>query len=557
MEPITTMSATTAPTQPKTLHQEFSLVNFNIRNIIVDSMDPDKRTCTLTANANGSVAALHISFPANYPHNIAPIFQFAAGTTVDSATKAKLLKVLKQTSMARVKKNRSCLEPCIRQFVTQLEQLTQTDEPEKAQISRMPESLLQQSRMYNSFPDAFIPFPRTSGAKFSGVDILVCFGCTVGPRNSSSRSEQPKPRALSELSNFSESPITLSSFYYHDRGQTRSRVGRGMSRGRSYKTQKAAVVVFDASGLFPIQRDLAEKYVLDSTDVPGMCQKNSAIAGNLGRKDLAQAWSLAALAATPPTTDLDEDFPWAFHPLSIGMIHSLISHYAKQSDIQTAAMLCCAFGTKCESNESLKNKNLTKGVNISPGGSPYHTIHQVDSSMESWVIPVMKQNRSNSWSESLDDTALLSNIVEHFPLAVESDKSRSHICRVALDDYWLYEQYKLSYAEILHRWRLLDARAQVMKYVMYSHEPHRGVELVTECPTCKKSCREPQCSNCKKLTFQCIICHTSIKGGANACLVCGHGGHTQHMREWFATNNECATGCGCQCLTETAALFDP
>lgn len=29
---------------------------------------------------------------------------------------------------------------------------------------------------------------------------------------------------------------------------------------------------------------------------------------------------------------------------------------------------------------------------------------------------------------------------------------------------WLYDEYKRAYAEILHRWHLLDARAQV-KYL--------------------------------------------------------------------------------------------
>ena len=61
----------------------------------------------------------------------------------------------------------------------------------------------------------------------------------------------------------------------------------------------------------------------DCHDVVGMCQRNSQVAVMLGRKDLGQVWSLAALAATPPLFDEDEDFPWASHPLSIGMIHSM------------------------------------------------------------------------------------------------------------------------------------------------------------------------------------------------------------------------------------------
>lgn len=62
-------------------------------------------------------------------------------------------------------------------------------------------------------------------------------------------------------------------------------------------------------------------------------------------------------------------------------------------------------------------------LNLQPGGSPYHTIHQVDTSLQSWNFSALKQNRSNSWSESLDDCRLSNNIVEHFAINTETDRS--------------------------------------------------------------------------------------------------------------------------------------
>lgn len=59
-----------------------------------------------------------------------------------------------------------------------------------------------------------------------------------------------------------------------------------------------------------------------------------------------------------------------------------------------------------------------------PGGSPYHTIHQVDMSLEGWNYPMLKQNRSNSWSDSLDDFKFTSTIVEHTEINdTDSEKS--------------------------------------------------------------------------------------------------------------------------------------
>lgn len=51
---------------------------------------------------------------------------------------------------------------------------------------------------------------------------------------------------------------------------------------------------------------------------------------------------------------------------------------------------------------------------LQPGGSPYHTIHPIDSSLEGWhySTSMRKQNRSNSWSDSLDGISC-ANIVEH------------------------------------------------------------------------------------------------------------------------------------------------
>lgn len=87
-------------------------------------MDAQERTCTVTAsNANYNVI-LKVNFPANYPYSAQPTFQFCHGTTIDNSMMTKLLKVLKQTAQQRVKKNRTCLEPCLRQLISTLDQVS-------------------------------------------------------------------------------------------------------------------------------------------------------------------------------------------------------------------------------------------------------------------------------------------------------------------------------------------------------------------------------------------------------------------------------------------------
>lgn len=96
----------------------------NIPNIEVNVMDVVDRSCTVTASNKNYNVVLKINFPRNYPYSAQPIFQVCPGTTVDSTTMTKLLKTLKQTAQQRVRKNRSCLEPCLRQLISTLEKVS-------------------------------------------------------------------------------------------------------------------------------------------------------------------------------------------------------------------------------------------------------------------------------------------------------------------------------------------------------------------------------------------------------------------------------------------------
>ncbi|XP_076242534.1 WD repeat domain 59 isoform X2 [Calliopsis andreniformis] len=574
-----------SPTQPKTLQQEFSLINMNIPNIEVNAMDAVERSCTVTASNKSYNVILKVNFPANYPNSAQPTFQFCPGTTIDNTTMTKLLKVLKQTAQQRVKKNRSCLEPCLRQLITTLEQTCKKDENESSHLGYDIQdnvNFLNSSNLYTNYQDAYIPFPRTSGAKFCCVGILVCFGRASYTRRSSVKPEGT-PRALSALGNGigngehfmhmypnsyvqSNDSIPISSFYFQERKMSRGLHNNIRMNHRSCcKNYHFMVIIYDASSLFFVNKELAEKYVINTTDIPAMCQYNANVAAQLERPDLVQAWCLAALVISQPVSNVgqnpcqspDIDAPWPLHPFGQNLIHSLIQHYANQSDIQMAGMLSCAFSSRSENPDVAQTRLSSKSVNVSrlstgkwwlkPGGSPYHTIHLADTTLEGWNFQNLKQHRSNSWSDSLDDLKLIQDTfgdsVKNIRLLDEKHTT-------------LYDGYKKAYAEVLHRWRLLDARAQVLKHVSTTPlDTHRGVEFQSECQMCCKVNKGPQCTSCKRLALECVICHISVRGPSNFCIFCGHGGHAQHLAAWFANETLCPTGCGCYCLQESSALL--
>ncbi|XP_023248559.1 GATOR complex protein WDR59 isoform X2 [Copidosoma floridanum] len=429
-----------SPTQPKTLQQEFSLININIPNIEVNSMDAVERTCTVTASNKNYNVVLKVNFPGNYPCSAQPTFQFCSGTTVDNVIMTKCLKVLKNTAQQRVKKNRSCLEPCLRQLITTLEQTCLKDETENNHLAyhmQHNENFLNSSKICSNYQDSYIPFPRTSGAKFCSVGVLVCFRRSSYTRRTSVKLESSTPRALSALGQnvnnkghflqiYSNSYIQssdkmyLSSFYYQERTSRRATHGQNKSHQKLYKNYHSLVTVYDASSLFFVSKELAEKYVINTTDIPAMCQYNANVAANLERPDLVQAWSLAALVVSqhltnthPSTQSSDVDVPWSLHPFGQKLIHSLIQHYANQSDIQMAGTLSCAFSHRLDCVDVPQNRFISKSVNVSPGRSPYHTIHPADTSLEGWNFPNLKQNRSNSWSESLDELQIQDACTEY------------------------------------------------------------------------------------------------------------------------------------------------
>ncbi|XP_049538039.1 GATOR complex protein Wdr59 isoform X1 [Anopheles darlingi] len=592
-KPITSPKSPMREKQPSvSLQHEFSLLNPNIPHIDIEVLDPIKRTATVRISVNGYVIMLQVNFPSLYPNNgTVPEFHYCQGTSLDDALSVALMKVLRTTASQRVKKGRTCLEQCLRALVTHLKKtsITNGDRHLRLQSPRL------EGALSSVLHDACVPFPKTSGVRFCQVGMLVTFTRPLNTKRIVLKQQQnTTPRALSALSGgylgnvMGSQPIlyahrdpSTSSFYLPDRKSSRH-------RGSSAKVNVSSVHVYDVSKILYVSRELAENYIISTTNVAEMCRHNRAAAEKFGRADLVQCWSLAEMIAQPGTEfDPDDDMLCTQNPFAKSLLESLIHHFARIHDIQTAAMLCCAFGRHCpsalelsmsssSSSKSINQSHLLSGhrkikVNhtryinsravpgfVNPSGSPYHTILPVDTSSSTsnnvgWrLAQQLKHWRSNSWSDSLDDFRVLG---VSSGSAGSSGAPFGEINRGLLGDNnrYLYDNFRRSYAEMLYRWGLLVPRAKVLKFLSNYVDTPRCVEFVTECLHC---CRvgAPACATCKKPVLYCSLCRLPVRGAANACLHCGHGGHTEHMRIWFERYDVCATGCGCQCLSISSKL---
>ncbi|XP_055222545.2 GATOR2 complex protein WDR59 isoform X3 [Gorilla gorilla gorilla] len=384
---------------PQTLQQEFSLINVQIRNVNVE-MDAADRSCTVSVHCSNHRVKMLVKFPAQYPNNAAPSFQFINPTTITSTMKAKLLKILKDTALQKVKRGQSCLEPCLRQLVSCLESFVNQEDSTSSNPFALPNSVTpplptfaRVTTAYGSYQDANIPFPRTSGARFCGAGYLVYFTRPMTMHRAVSPTE-PTPRSLSALSAYhtgliapmkirTEAPgnlrlysgsptrsekeqVSISSFYYKERMSPRSARRRwsiqainDFPKSRRWKSKregsdsgnrqiKAAgkVIIQDIACLLPVHKSLGELYILNVNDIQETCQKNAASALLVGRKDLVQVWSLATVATDlclGPKSDPDLETPWARHPFGRQLLESLLAHYCRLRDVQTLAMLCSVF----------------------------------------------------------------------------------------------------------------------------------------------------------------------------------------------------------------------
>ncbi|RWS18045.1 WD repeat-containing protein 59-like isoform X5 [Dinothrombium tinctorium] len=642
-------SASSDALTPADLQQEFSLINLNIDNLTLEEMNASKRYCVICASNNLFTCKLKIEFPSSYPYDVPPTFTFIENGEkkqletgkVSNEIKSKLLLSLQNTAHIQVKRNRPCLEPCLRDFMATFDKLTNLPQ------ATAPVSVNDYSTLSDSFLDAHVPFPKTCGATFCGADLLVCFARPPHLQQMNAATECT-PRALSALSaylqtagrsssgmtnatnvattmanlrnaNSAEVPTTIypqqstmsiSSFYYNYNNRKKSR-HRSMRKNLSssltssqnaqpVSSRYGFVYVFSVAGILPCSRILAENYVF-CNDVTEMCQRNAAAAAANNNKELVQTWTLAALCADATVNsnfanNMIMESPWSVHPSGRKLIQSLIDHYLNVcGDFQTAAMLCCAFSGRCTScgkmscvlkpcKSQLNNSSPTN----SPGNSPYHTVNVPSTisnaaenpNWDEWnLVESLKRHRSNSWSDSIENYFFTTTAIQSSPyqspglayrfhcnemtLFREQREAEKHEFNTKLIDPKLMFQYdciKQVYADLLIRWGLYKQRAQLLKYVssVNNFQLEMGwkwFNFTSICQKCRSHSQSSQCHNdkCKDFTLRCVVCRTSVKGAATFCMACGHGGHTLHLSEWFSKMDECASGCGCRCLSYDVA----
>lgn len=128
-------------------------------------------------------------------------------------------------------------------------------------------------------------------------------------------------------------------------------------------------------------------------------------------------------------------------------------------------------------------------------------------------------------------------------ILVLGDRIR-HLLNEAAVEHWI-----LAYIDCLSRCRLWNTAALVVKLSQCESVQLRFDVYPTHCNLCSRALQRRGwlCDSCKTITNTCSLCHLVVRGLYVWCRGCSHGGHLLHIREWFARNTDCPTGCGHVC----------
>lgn len=123
-------------------------------------------------------------------------------------------------------------------------------------------------------------------------------------------------------------------------------------------------------------------------------------------------------------------------------------------------------------------------------------------------------------------------------------------------DELVHESWLLAYVDMLQRLQLWNEATEIMKlsWIQSIRELNdRSTIVHTNCGGCNKAFLGNSgwyCNKCNSTeSAKCSVCQLVVRGLYAWCQGCGHGGHLEHMKQWFLNHSKCAS-CGHLCEYE-------
>ncbi|ETV92613.1 hypothetical protein H310_13067 [Aphanomyces invadans] len=201
--------------------------------------------------------------------------------------------------------------------------------------------------------------------------------------------------------------------------------------------------------------------------------------------------------------------------------------------------------------------------------NPMHGVeaYPYDEAKELMVASPKSQTYGKSADVSRIQDILLKELLEYYSEAgdVQScttiSAAMSYVTSIEtlMGKGWLQQVY-MHYIDLLHQLQLYSVANDMVKNcpdVGIKQMNMKATTIYTSCSKCTKAiealppkiakvAKKALCSNCFNVTV-CALCELPVSGLYAWCPVCSHGGHLDHMHDWFATEQLCPTGCSHVC----------
>ncbi|KAI7862657.1 WD40-repeat-containing domain protein, partial [Spinellus fusiger] len=260
----------------------------------------------------------------------------------------------------------------------------------------------------------------------------------------------------------------------------------------------------------------AEHYKV-SGEIVSICMNNSAVAWKMGRYRTSQTWKIVALLFESDGTKESLQMP----PVDTDSAES------SDDDLDTE---------KSETAADLDKMSSVEGSNVS--------CSDTGELWPVWEHEEMVMELLDYYTEQ-GDVQMCVSIYLVLQRYIHIDDDR-------VEDW--FNSYIV--IDMLHRFKLWSPATVMIKACRIKRVRERNENATTihiACNHCFKLVTGTArgswtCDKCHRLLNPCTICHQTVRGLYVWCQGCNHGGHLEHMREWFLKETQCATGCGHACV---------
>ena len=287
-------------------------------------------------------------------------------------------------------------------------------------------------------------------------------------------------------------------------------------------------------------RHLAGGYRVSGAPVGELCAHNATVAAAVGEAQLAQAWEALHFVLSAMIPEV---------PIGSGC--------ESASAAATAAAAAAAAAAEGAAATPRANGSAASVAGVGMDGSSHGNNGPVG--MVVATAPTDDAEYERARQTLLECVApMVASMLEH-----HAERGDAQTCVILartlqqalpeLASPSVVQRWTLGYVEQLHRLQLFSLANEVIKH----SEDERVSQLSQRSTTVNVGGGGSSASLGKPPRATCSVCHLPVRGLYVWCQGCGHGGHADHLRQWFEGALECPTGCGHICQLRESSVSWP